>query len=92
MNNKINHKVIGQINQQTAGPQADACVFLFFPNADFLITNKQSDSRVLLKNKPASNFSPSQKWQTYKTAQAKLYHKFCKRAIFVNAQVKTINI
>lgn len=35
MNDRIKHKVTGQINQRTADPKANASVFLFFPKALF---------------------------------------------------------
>ena len=40
-----------KVNNQTAGPKANASVFLFFSNTHFLKTNKRSDSRVLIKDK-----------------------------------------
>jgi len=36
MNDRNKHKVIGQINHQTANPKANASVFLFFSTAHFL--------------------------------------------------------
>ena len=38
MNNRIKHKVTGQMNHKTAGSKANASVFLFFPTAHFLKT------------------------------------------------------
>ncbi len=51
MNDRNKHKVTGQMNHQTADPKANASVFLFFPTAHFLKTNKRSDSRVPIKDK-----------------------------------------
>ena len=38
MNDRNKHKVTGQMNHQTADPNANASVFLFFSNAHFLKT------------------------------------------------------
>ncbi|MGB4897754.1 MAG: hypothetical protein WBP57_04925 [Ignavibacteria bacterium] len=38
MNDRIKHKVTGQLNSQTAEPKANSSVFLFFPTAHFLKT------------------------------------------------------
>jgi hypothetical protein len=38
MNDRIKHKVTGQMNHQTAEAKANAPVFLFFFNAHFLNT------------------------------------------------------
>ncbi len=38
MNDRNKHKVTGQMNHQAADPKANACVFLFFPTANFLKT------------------------------------------------------
>ena len=38
MNDRNKHKVTGQMNHQTADPNANASVFLFFPTAHFLKT------------------------------------------------------
>ncbi len=38
MNDSNEHKLMGQMNHQTADPKANASVFLFFPTALFLKT------------------------------------------------------
>jgi hypothetical protein len=38
MNDRNKHKVIGQLNHQTADPKVNASVFLFFPTTHFLKT------------------------------------------------------
>lgn len=51
MNDRNKHKVMEQMKHQTADPKAKASVFLFFPTAHFLKTNKRSDSRAPLIDK-----------------------------------------
>ena len=52
MTDIMKHKTrIEVVNIHTADPQANVSVFLFFPNAHFLNTNKRSDVRVPVKDK-----------------------------------------
>jgi hypothetical protein len=51
MKNRNKYKITGQMSRQTADPQANVSIFLFFPTAHFLNTNKRSDSRVPVKDK-----------------------------------------
>jgi hypothetical protein len=52
MSDKMKQKIrTEKVNNQTADPKANASVFLFFPTAHFLKTNKRSDSRVPIKDK-----------------------------------------
>ena len=52
MTDIMKHKTrIEVVNIHTADPQANVSVFLVFPTAHFLNTNKLSDARVSVKDK-----------------------------------------
>ena len=55
MNDRNKHKVMRQLNRQTADPKANASVFLFFPTAHFLKTilaSRTNSTFGFARNKP----------------------------------------
>jgi hypothetical protein len=59
MNDRIKHKVTGQLNSRTADPKANASVFLFFPNAHFLKTILASRTNGTFAKPYMPSHSPS---------------------------------
>ncbi|MBL7909063.1 MAG: hypothetical protein JNK36_11420 [Bacteroidia bacterium] len=69
MKDRNKHKVTGQMNHQTAGPKANASVFLFFSTAHFL--------KAILASRTSGTFgfAPTHKPTLRKTKRA----IFCQR-------------
>ena len=83
MNDRDKHKVTGQMNHQKADPKANASVFLFFPAAHFLKTNKPIDSRIPIKDKLNKRvILASHTNDTFSFARHKPTLRKTKRAIF----------
>jgi hypothetical protein len=61
MNDRNKHKVTKQMNHQTADPKANASVFLFFSNANFLKTIFSKRTNATFAFAPTHKADPSAK-------------------------------
>jgi hypothetical protein len=76
MNDRNKHKVMGQMNHQTADPKANASVLLFLPKTHFLKTILASRTNGTFAKPHKPTYSPS----------------FAKEPFFANARTNNKNL